>query len=64
MHAFQIFKGLGPLDAKTVGRDALLRAVIGLPLMIALLTRLVVPILAQQIGAATGFDVSAYRRRS
>ena len=61
MHAFQILKGLGPLDAKTVGRDTLLRAVIGLPLMIALLTRLVVPILAQQISAATGLDVSAYQ---
>jgi fluoroquinolone transport system permease protein len=61
MHTFYILKGLGPLDAKTVGRDALLRAVIGLPLMLALLTRLVVPILAQQIGAATGLDVSAYQ---
>jgi fluoroquinolone transport system permease protein len=61
MHAFQILKGLGPLDAKTVGRDSLLRAVIGLPLMIALITRLVVPWLAQQIGAAIGFDISAYQ---
>ncbi len=61
MHTFQIFKGLGPLDAKTVGRDSLLRAVIGLPLMIALLTRLVVPILAEQIGAAIGFDLAAYQ---
>lgn len=61
MRAFQILKGLGPLDAKTVGRDSLLRAVIGLPLMIALLTRLIVPMLAQQLGAATGFDVSTYQ---
>jgi fluoroquinolone transport system permease protein len=61
MHTLQILKGLGPLDAKTVGRDSLLRGVIGLPLLIALLTRLVVPILAQQIGVATGFDVSAYQ---
>jgi len=61
MHTLQILRGLGPLDAKTVGRDSLLRAVIGLPLMIALLTRLVAPILAQQIGAVIGFDVSAYQ---
>jgi fluoroquinolone transport system permease protein len=61
MHTLQILKGLGPLDAKTVGRDSLLRGVIGLPLLIALLTRLVVPILAQQIGVATGLDVSAYQ---
>jgi fluoroquinolone transport system permease protein len=61
MHTFQILKGLGPLDAKMVGRDSLLRAVIGLPLMIAMLTRLVVPILAQQISAATGLDVAAYQ---
>ena len=61
MYAFQILKGLGPLDAKTVGRDALLRAVIGLPLMIALLTRRVVPVLAQQISAAIDLDVSAYQ---
>jgi fluoroquinolone transport system permease protein len=61
MRTLQIFKGLGPLDAKTVGRDSLLRAAIGLPLMIALLTRLAVPILAQQIGAATGFDLPAYQ---
>ena len=61
MHTLQILKGLGPLDAKTVGRDALLRAVIGLPLMIALLTRLLVPILAQQISAMTGLAVSAYQ---
>jgi len=63
MRAFHILKGLGPLDAKIVGRDSLLRAVIGLPLMIALLTRLVVPMLAQQIGAVIGFDVAIYQER-
>jgi fluoroquinolone transport system permease protein len=61
MRTLQIFKGLGPLDAKTVGRDALLRGMIGLPLLIALLTRFVVPLLGRQIGAATGLDLSAYQ---
>ena len=61
MHALHILKGLGPLDAKTVGRDSLLRAAIGLPLLIALLTRLAVPVLAQQISAATGLGISAYQ---
>jgi fluoroquinolone transport system permease protein len=61
MHTFQIFKGLGPLDAKTVRRDSLLRGMIGLPLLIALLARFVVPILARRIGEATDFDLPTYQ---
>src|SRR5512134_134742 len=60
MHALRIIKGLGPLDAKTVGRDSLLRGMIALPLLIALLARFVVPILTRRIGEATGFDLAAY----
>lgn len=58
MRTLQIVRGLGPLDAKTVGRDSLLRGMLALPLMIALLTRFVVPTLARQIGTAIGIDLS------
>jgi fluoroquinolone transport system permease protein len=61
MHTLQIFKNLGSLDARTVQRDSLLRGMIGLPLLIALLTRFVVPVLARRIGQATGFDLAAYQ---
>ena len=63
MHALRIIKGLGPIDAKTVGRDSLLRGMIGLPLLIALLARFVVPILARRIGEAIGFDLAAYQAK-
>ncbi|HEU5103813.1 MAG TPA: hypothetical protein VFU22_32575 [Roseiflexaceae bacterium] len=61
MRTLQIVRGLGPLDAKTVGRDSLLRGIIGLPLLIALLARFVMPTLAQRISVATGLDLSAYQ---
>jgi fluoroquinolone transport system permease protein len=61
MRTLQIIRGLGPLDAKMVGRDSLLRGMLGLPLMIALLARFAVPTLAQRIGAATGLDLAGYQ---
>jgi fluoroquinolone transport system permease protein len=61
MRILQIIRGLGPLDAKTVGRDSLLRGTLVLPLMIALLTRFVMPALALQIGAATGLELSRFQ---
>jgi fluoroquinolone transport system permease protein len=61
MRILQIIRGLGPLDAKTVGRDSLLRGTLVLPLMIALLTRFAVPALTLQIGAATGLELSRFQ---
>lgn len=57
MHAFQLIKGLGPIDAKNVGRDPMLRAMIGLPIFIALALRLVFPIVLAQLGALLRLDL-------
>ncbi|HNP71896.1 MAG TPA: hypothetical protein PKK15_12325 [Kouleothrix sp.] len=53
----KLFAGLGPLDARTIGRDALLRWVLALPLLIILPMRLVLPAVLARIGAALGADL-------
>ncbi|HEX5691082.1 MAG TPA: hypothetical protein VFX76_13805 [Roseiflexaceae bacterium] len=57
MYAFKLFKGLGPIDAKNVGRDPMLRAMIGLPIVIALAMRLVLPAVLTQLGALLRLDL-------
>lgn len=48
------------MDAKSIGRDSLLRWVILLPLLIAVMARWFLPALLQQAEAIIGFDVSPY----
>jgi fluoroquinolone transport system permease protein len=59
-YAIKVVKGLGPIDARTVGRDSLLRGMIALPLVIGVLARFAVPILMRRIGEVLAFDLQAY----
>jgi fluoroquinolone transport system permease protein len=60
MNRLYALKGLGPMDAKSIGRDALLRWVILLPLLIALLARWFLPILLQQVESILTVDLLPY----
>lgn len=50
----KLFTGLGPLDARSIGRDALLRWMLALPLLIVVPMWLVLPPLLVRIGALFG----------
>jgi fluoroquinolone transport system permease protein len=60
MNRLQVLKGLGPMDAKSIGRDALLRWVILLPILIALMARWFLPALLQQAETIIGLDLLPY----
>jgi fluoroquinolone transport system permease protein len=60
MGVFQVFKALGPVDFKSVQRDALLRWMVFLPLVMGLGLRYAIPFLAEQLLAAFHFDISVY----
>ncbi len=60
MSHLHVLRGLGPIDAKSIGRDALLRWVILLPILIALLARWFLPILIEQVEAIVGIDILPY----
>ena len=62
MNRLYVLKGLGPIDARSIGRDALLRWIILLPLFIALLTRWFIPVLLQEAETIIGFDLLPYYR--
>ena len=57
MRTLRLITGLGPLDAKTVGRDSLLRGMVLLPLLIALLARWVVPEIFARIATMVQIDL-------
>lgn len=57
MRALNVFKVLGPIDAKNVRRDSLLRWMVWFPLLIALLIRWGVPYVAERL---TMFDIRPY----
>lgn len=50
------------MDAKSIGRDALLRWVILLPILIALMARWVLPALLKEVEAIVAFDLLPYYR--
>ena len=50
----KLFTGLGPLDARSIGRDSLLRWMLALPLLIVVPVRLVLPPLLVRIGLTFG----------
>jgi fluoroquinolone transport system permease protein len=60
MNRLYVLKGLGPIDARSIGRDALLRWVILLPLLIALLARWFLPLLLQQVESIVAVDLRPY----
>jgi fluoroquinolone transport system permease protein len=45
MNALRLIKSLGPIDATSVRRDALLRWIVALPLLIALIVRFFLPVI-------------------
>lgn len=58
MNAIKAFQVLGPIDAKSVRRDALLRWMIFFPILIALLVRWLAPMLAEVF--AESFNLTTY----
>ena len=60
MKTFTVFKALGPLDLKNVQRDSLLLWIPSIPLIMALVIRLGIPIVAQVLLQRTGFNLVAY----
>lgn len=60
MRALQAIRALGPIDARSIHRDAFLRWMIGIPIVVALLFRWAIPALGKHLLAAYGFDLSGY----
>lgn len=60
MKGTAVFKALGPIDARNVGRDEMLRWMVFLPLLLALLMRIGWPPLVRQLQASYQFDLSPY----
>lgn len=62
MSGWYVLKGLGPMDAKSIGRDALLRWIILLPLFVALVARWFLPILLREVEVIVGLELLPYYR--
>jgi fluoroquinolone transport system permease protein len=60
MYVMKLLRGLGPIDARSVGRDSLLRALFVLPIVVAAACRLVLPAVLARLGALLGSDLLAY----
>lgn len=60
MPKLKLLRGLGPIDARSVSRDALLRALFVLPLVVAVACRLVLPMLLGRVGELVGSDLLVY----
>jgi fluoroquinolone transport system permease protein len=60
MFTLQLLRGLGPLDARSIGRDSMLRGMALLPLVIALPIRFVLPIVLSQLGALFEADLGGF----
>ena len=56
----RLFTRLAPLDARSIGRDGLMRIVPALPLLLVLPVRFVLPVLLQRLGAVFGTPLGAY----
>ncbi len=53
----QVFKALGPVDLRSVRRDAMLQWAVFIPIVAGLAMRYLMPFLAQQINLRFGFDL-------
>jgi fluoroquinolone transport system permease protein len=60
MHAIQIVRALGPIDARSISRDPLLRWLIALPIAVALGARLVFPLVLARLGEIIKLDLVSY----
>ncbi|MCY4596832.1 MAG: hypothetical protein OXC19_18785 [Bryobacterales bacterium] len=58
--ATAVIRALGPIDAKSVMRDSMLRWLIGMPIVLALLFRWGVPVLRVLLVERYGFDLATY----
>ena len=55
-----VIRALGPIDVKSVGRDSMLRWLIGMPVVFALAFRWGIPGLDSWLGERYGFDLAPY----
>lgn len=60
MTILEVFRALGPIDAKSVGRDPMLRWLIFYPVLLAVLIRWGVPILRLRLITRMNFDLQPY----
>ncbi len=58
--ATAVLRALGPIDAKTVARDSMLRWLIGMPLVFALVFRWGVPVVRGVLADRYGFELTPY----
>jgi fluoroquinolone transport system permease protein len=59
MNTYAQLRALGALDARSVGRDSLLRAFLVLPVVVALAMRLVLPVVLARLGTLGGVAMPA-----
>lgn len=57
MNLSQIARALGPIDAKSIQRDSLLRWMIFLPILLAIAARWLMPLILQWVGSILGLDL-------
>jgi fluoroquinolone transport system permease protein len=62
MKALQTVRALGPIDFQNISRDPLLKWITILPLMIALLSRSLLPVILQRASAVVDFDLLPFYR--
>lgn len=60
MTVLNVFRALGPIDARNIRRDSLLRWMALMPFLFAFLFRYVVPWMRDGLLAQTGFDLAPY----
>ncbi len=60
MQALKVVKGLGPIDARSIGRDALLRWLIALPVFVAVAVRWGLPLVVARMGELIEQDLAAF----
>lgn len=60
MNAAQVFRALGPIDAKSIRRDSLLRWMIFFPIFMALAARWLMPVIVRWVEEVMGVDLLPY----
>jgi fluoroquinolone transport system permease protein len=57
MNAFKAVRALGPIDVQNIRRDSLLRWMVAFPLLMALMTRWLLPLMLRRAGELVGIDL-------
>lgn len=60
MSMFTVLRALGPIDARNVRRDSMLKWMIFMPLVVALILRFLLPWVAAGLQSSLGFDLVPY----